>query len=99
MKYRVQKIQIIDPYDTDKIKIQKGKDMITLLTCHPYRGHGKYRYLVYCVRDHGQKIKKKTKKTSFLSSEKDIEKEIFMRYIGLFMICLVGFGMILRRRR
>ena len=45
------------------------------------------------------KIKKKTKKTSFLSSEKDIEKEIFMRYIGLFMICLVGFGMILRRRR
>jgi len=46
-----------------------------------------------------KKIKKKTKKTSFLSSEKDIEKEIFMRYIGLFMICLVGFGMILRRRR
>ena len=92
-------IQIIDPYDTDKIKIKKRKDMITLLTCHPYRGHGKYRYLVYCIRDHGQKIKNETKKTSFLSSEKDIEKENFMRYIGLFMVCLVGFGMILRRRR
>ena len=25
---------------------------------HPYRSHGKYRYVVYCVRDRGQKITK-----------------------------------------
>jgi sortase A len=24
--------------------------MITLVTCHPYRSGGKYRYLVYCDR-------------------------------------------------
>ena len=61
LRYKVTKIKVIDPYDTDKILIQKGKDMITLLTCHPYRGHGKYRYLVYCERDHGQKKSRRKK--------------------------------------
>ena len=56
--YRVTKIKVIDPYDMDKILIQKGKDMVTLITCHPYRGHGRYRYVVYCMRNHGQKIRK-----------------------------------------
>jgi len=58
LDYRVTKIKVIDPYDMDKILIQKGKDMVTLLTCHPYRGHGRYRYVVYCMRNHGQKIMK-----------------------------------------
>ena len=58
LDYRVTKIKVIDPYDMDKILIQKGKDMVTLLTCHPYRGHGRYRYVVYCMRNHGQKIRK-----------------------------------------
>ena len=58
LDYRATKIKVIDPYDMDKILIQKGKDMVTLLTCHPYRGHGRYRYVVYCMRNHGQKIRK-----------------------------------------
>ena len=58
LDYRVTKIKVIDPYDMDKILIQKGKDMVTLITCHPYRGHGRYRYVVYCMRNHGQKIRK-----------------------------------------
>ena len=49
--YRVESIDIIQPSDSDKLKIQEGKDMVTLITCHPYRSHGKYRYVVYCVRD------------------------------------------------
>ena len=32
------------------ILIQKDRDMITLLTCHPYASGGKYRYLVFCER-------------------------------------------------
>lgn len=58
LTYRVEEIKIIQPDDSDQIKIQKGKDMVTLLTCHPYRGHGRYRYVVYCMRNHGQKIRK-----------------------------------------
>ncbi len=53
LSYRVDSIRIIDPNDIDAVKIQEGRDMITLLTCHPYRSSGPYRYLVYCVRDTG----------------------------------------------
>lgn len=50
LTYEVEKIQIIDPSDVETIKIQKGRDLITLVTCHPYATHGKQRYLVFCKR-------------------------------------------------
>ena len=97
LRYKVTKIKVIDQYDTDKILIQKGKDMITLLTCHPYRGHGKYRYLVYCERDHGQKIKKQERIQLSDSSRKTIEEEKWIRYAGIFLLILTG-GVWLRKR-
>ena len=51
LNYRVENVEVIEPDDSEKVKIQEGKDMITLITCHPYRSGGKYRYVVYCVRD------------------------------------------------
>lgn len=51
LTYRVEAVEIIEPTDSEKLKIQEGKDMVTLITCHPYRSHGKQRYVVYCVRD------------------------------------------------
>lgn len=51
MAYRVESIDIVQPNNADSVKVQSGRDMVTLVTCHPYRSHGKYRYLVYCVRD------------------------------------------------
>ena len=50
LTYRVTDIKIVSPDDVNAILIQPGKDMITLLTCHPYASGGKYRYLVYCER-------------------------------------------------
>lgn len=49
--YRVESIDIIEPTDIDAVKIQEGRDMITLMTCHPYRSDSKYRYIVYCARE------------------------------------------------
>ena len=43
-------IQIIQPHEVDKIKIQQGHDLLTLITCHPYASGGKQRYVVYCER-------------------------------------------------
>ena len=87
LTYRVDEIKIIQPDDSDQIQIRKGKDMVTLLTCHPYRSHGKYRYVVYCIRDHGQKIVEKKnntiKDTHFQSSEWDIQREKLCHMIGL----------------
>lgn len=49
MEYKVVKTEVILPSESDKVKIQPGKDMLTLLTCHPY-GYSDYRYVVYCER-------------------------------------------------
>ena len=50
LTYKVVEEKIIDPHEVDEILIQTGKDMVTLLTCHPYASGGRQRYLVYCER-------------------------------------------------
>ena len=50
LHYKVVETKIIQPNDIDAIKIQPGRDLITLLTCHPYASGGKQRFLVICER-------------------------------------------------
>ncbi len=50
LSYEVIRTEIIDPNDYEKILIQEGKDLITLLTCHPPASGGKQRFLVFCER-------------------------------------------------
>ena len=50
LNYTVSEIQIIEPYEVEQIMIQEGRDLLTLLTCHPYASGGRYRYLVICER-------------------------------------------------
>ena len=103
LTYRVEEIKIVQPDDSDQIKIQKGKDMVTLLTCHPYRSHGRYRYVVYCIRDHGQKIVEKKNSTikdmHFQSSEWDIRREKIVRYVGLMLLIFFGIGIIMQKKK
>ena len=49
LEYKVTGKEIISPTDSSKIYIQEGKDMVTLITCHPYRVNT-HRYVVYCER-------------------------------------------------
>ena len=51
MTYTVSDIQIIQPHEVEKIKIQPNRDLLTLLTCHPYASGGRERYVVYCARN------------------------------------------------
>ena len=50
LTYRVSEIRIIDPHDVEEILIQPGRELLTLLTCHPYASGGRQRYVVYCER-------------------------------------------------
>ena len=50
LTYTVADIRIIQPHEVDKIKIQQGRDLLTLITCHPYASGGRERYVVYCER-------------------------------------------------
>ena len=43
--YYVYDIKIVDPDDIDELKIEDGEDIITLITCHPYRVNSQ-RYIV-----------------------------------------------------
>ncbi|MET3576692.1 class C sortase [Bhargavaea ullalensis] len=50
LEYRVVAQEVIYPDDTDSLEIQDGRDLATLLTCHPYR-HNYQRLLV-----HGERV-------------------------------------------
>ena len=50
LTYRVCEIRVIDPSDVEEILIQPGRELLTLLTCHPYASGGRQRYVVYCER-------------------------------------------------
>ena len=110
LTYIVESIDIIGPYDSHKVMIQEGRDMVTLLTCHPYRSHGKQRYVVYCVRDEGEdkgedrrtefteNVDNKTTTQPFVSSEPDIQMENNVRYAsGLIIILMCGFTFFRKR--
>ena len=50
LHYEVSEIRIIQPNEVEQILIQPGRELITLLTCHPYASGGRQRYLVICER-------------------------------------------------
>ena len=50
LAYRVCEIRVISPEESENLLIQEGEDLLTLLTCHPFR-HNYQRYLVFCRRD------------------------------------------------
>lgn len=47
--YKVAETRVIAPVDIDQLLIQEGRDLVTLITCHPYR-HNYQRYVVFCER-------------------------------------------------
>ena len=50
LTYTVADIQIIQPHQIERIKIQSNRDLLTLLTCHPYASGGRQRYVLYCEK-------------------------------------------------
>lgn len=50
LTYKVSEIRVISPTDSSQILIQEDRDLVTLVTCHPYRINSQ-RYVVYCERE------------------------------------------------
>ena len=78
LTYKVERIDIITPDQVDKILIQKGRDMITLTTCHPYP-YNSHRYIVYCSRTDTEVSTDLEEETS--STETQSETEIQSQHI------------------
>ena len=49
LTYTVAETRIIEPTDIGELLIQDGRDLVTLVTCHPL-GSNAQRYVVYCER-------------------------------------------------
>lgn len=47
--YEVVELRVILPTDVNELLIQEGRDLVTLITCHPY-GRNYQRYAVFCER-------------------------------------------------
>lgn len=93
LRYKVLQAKIIKPEDTKYLKRQKGRDLITLLSCHPYRGNGKYRYLVYAVRKKENKGEDQMEEHRTVPKTQDVKKERYFRKIcGIFLFALLLFG-------
>ena len=56
LEYEVREIRVILPDDIDAIRIQEGRELLTLITCHPYR-YNSHRYVVYCARSGSESAK------------------------------------------
>jgi sortase A len=56
LRYTVTETKIIDPNDVEEILIQQDRELLTLLTCHPYASGGKYRYVVNCERNQEMEV-------------------------------------------
>lgn len=78
MIYKVVSTKVVNPDDSDAILLQPGKDMVTLISCHPYvLGGGKYRYVVYCERAGTENREKATQmKNPSVKETKDESVEV-----------------------
>lgn len=78
--YKAVDFKIVDSFDVESVLIQKGKDMITLMSCHPYGVTGsKNRYLVYCeyveLQDRQETKTEKNEEVHFISDQKKDQKQ------------------------
>ena len=107
--YEVTETRVVEPDDVDAVAVQPGRDLVTLLTCHPY-GTNRYRMLVTCERTDDVRqtpaslvADALTQLTPDLTSDSPLlTLEGVLRLIGLGVLMALGatlVGQALRRRR
>lgn len=101
LEYEVTDIEIISPSQWQRLKPREGKDMLTILSCHPIRPPSPYRMLVNCERvidtssvtDSGDKAS-----GGYISSSKidlDIQKRSTPLRYAFYIVTLVGWIVVL----
>lgn len=95
--YKVTDMKIVHQTEGDSVMIQEGKDMVTLISCHPYGLVGSsYRYLAFAERvedvelkNTSEEIKQEDVNKSIVTDKTDSEimsKEVMQREKGDFLI-------------
>ena len=82
LKYKVTGQEIIDPSDWEKVLPIEGRDMVTLLTCHPKRPPRPKRLLINAERV----VEKKAEPVEKVREERQVS---YLKY-GIYGVTLVG---------
>ena len=82
LKYQVTGQEIIDPSDWEKVLPIEGKDMVTLLTCHPKRPPRPKRILINAERV----VEKKADVVPMVEEKKEVN---YLKY-GIYGVTIVG---------
>ena len=82
LKYKVTGQEIIDPSDWEKILPIEGRDMVTLLTCHPKRPPRPKRLLINAERV----VEKKAEPVEKVAEERQVS---YLKY-AIYCVTLVG---------
>ena len=82
LKYKVTGQEIIDPSEWEKVLPIEGRDMVTLLTCHPKRPPRPKRLLINAERV----VEKKAEPVEKVSEERQVS---YLKY-GIYGVTLVG---------
>lgn len=100
LKYKVSQIKVIYPSDSDQVLIQADKDMVTLITCHPYRNNYQ-RYVVYCSKDEEFNSSGITTQdeNKIISSKEDIATERNLPYLLAGLLAIVVVIVIIYKKR
>lgn len=77
LTYEVDQIRIVEPYDTQELLIQEGKDLCTLVTCTPY-GVNSHRLL---VRGHRVDNMEKAQDVRITADAMVIEKMVVVPFV------------------
>lgn len=90
--YKVVETKVINPDEISEVLIQEGRDLITLITCHPYTKNYQ-RYVVYCERqEEASEVELidelKQEDTSNKKTYNIIDIENFLRGIGIIIIVI-----------
>lgn len=103
LTYQVTEIRVIMPDDIGQVLIQEGKNMVTLLTCHPYTDNSR-RYAVYCEQSAGEKTEisemsiaeeknaqaNQVRTQAQNEDEAELKRDVYLRRIGYIVIIILG---------
>ena len=90
--YKVKKIQVVKPEETEQLRIEPDKDLVTLLTCTPYMVNS-HRLLVT-----GERTKLPAKAKQELADLKQKQKWLLFLVIALGILALLGILYLFWRR-
>ena len=95
LTYEVDQILIVEPYDTDALRIEPGKDLCTLVTCTPY-GINTHRLL---VRGHRVENEREAQTVRVTSDAIQIEPYLVATVVAVPILLVLLIVLLIPKRR